>query len=122
MATPGTTLVFSFLLPAIIPANPPKSAIKASNKVGVVLASSSDCSSFNGVNKKYIVEVNKATPAAIPKLLNYLFSKVKSFVPTDKPIPKMGPIKGEINIAPITTAVLFTFNPIEAIKIEHINM
>ena len=37
----------------------------------------------------------------------------------DKPIPKIGPINGEISIAPITTAVELTFKPIEATKIEN---
>jgi len=32
------------------------------------------------------------------------------------PIPKIGPIKGDISMAPITTAVEFAFNPIEATK------
>ena len=40
----------------------------------------------------------------------------------DIPIPKIGPINGEINIAPITTAVESAFNPIEATKIEHIKI
>ena len=42
-----------------------------------------------------------------------------SLVAMDIPIPKMGPIRGEINIAPITTAVEFAFSPTEAIKMEH---
>ena len=90
--------------------------------MGAVLANSSDCSSLIGVIKKYMVEVAKATPVATPKLLADLLNKVKSLIPTDSPIPKMGPINGEINIAPIITAVLFTFKPIEAIKIEQIKI
>ena len=40
---------------------------------------------------------------------------------TDRPYPKanIGVITGEINIAPMTTALEFIFNPIEAIKIAH---
>ena len=45
-----------------------------------------------------------------------------SLIATDIPIPKIGPIKGEINIAPITTAVEFAFKPIEAMKIEQIKI
>ena len=37
-----------------------------------------------------------------------------SFIAIDIPIPKIGPIKGDISMAPITTAVEFAFNPIEA--------
>ena len=36
----------------------------------------------------------------------------------DIPIPSIGPISGEINIAPMTTAVELAFNPIEAMKME----
>ena len=36
----------------------------------------------------------------------------------DKPIPNIGPINGEISMAPTTTAVELTFKPIEAIIIE----
>jgi len=37
-------------------------------------------------------------------------------------MPLIGPNKGEINIAPITTAVLFIFNPTEQTKVEHIKI
>ena len=37
----------------------------------------------------------------------------------ENPAPTIGPIKGEISMAPITTAVEFTFNPTEAIIIAH---
>ncbi len=36
----------------------------------------------------------------------------------ENPRPSIGPIKGEINIAPITTGIEFAFKPTEAIKIE----
>lgn len=35
-------------------------------------------------------------------------------MPKANPAPIIGPIRGEINIAPIITAVEFTFSPIEA--------
>ncbi len=41
-----------------------------------------------------------------------------SLIPMENPIPRIGPIKGEISMAPITTAVELTFKPMEAIKIE----
>ena len=41
-----------------------------------------------------------------------------SLIPTPKPNPMIGPMSGEINIAPITTAVESTFNPMLAITME----
>ena len=35
-------------------------------------------------------------------------------MPMPNPIPMMGPINGEMSIAPIITAVAFTFNPNDA--------
>ena len=40
-----------------------------------------------------------------------------SLIPNPKPRPKIGPIKGEINIAPIITGIELTFRPTEAIII-----
>ena len=51
-----------------------------------------------------------------------LFRVSMSFVEIDKPKPKIGPRSGEINIAPITTAVESAFKPTDAIKIEHIRI
>ena len=45
MATPGITLLFSFLEPARIPASPPKKATNTSKRVGFVRVKSS----FDGV-------------------------------------------------------------------------
>ena len=42
-------------------------------------------------------------------------------MPTDKPSPMIGPIKGEMSMAPITTAVELTFKPNEAMKIAKIS-
>ena len=42
-------------------------------------------------------------------------------MPTDKPIPMIGPIKGEMSMAPIITAVELTFKPNEAMKIAKIS-
>ena len=51
--------------------------------------------------------------------LHYLNLNAKSNVPKANPAPTIGPIKGEINIAPIITAVELTFRPIDAIIIAH---
>ena len=45
-----------------------------------------------------------------------------SLTAMDIPIPKIGPIKGEISIAPMTTAVEFAFKPTEATKMEQIKI
>jgi hypothetical protein len=49
-------------------------------------------------------------------------SKARSLIPRPNPIPIIGPIKGDINIAPIITAVEFTFSPSEAIKMAKIRI
>ena len=46
---------------------------------------------------------------------------VKSLIPIPKPIPMIGPIKGDISIAPTITAGEFTFKPSDAKKIANIN-
>ena len=45
-----------------------------------------------------------------------------SFVAIENPKPNIGPKRGEINIAPITTGVELAFRPTDAIKIEQINI
>ena len=105
------TLLASFLRIAITPARPPKIATNASRNVGVILANSSASADFNGVIKKKIVEVTRLTPKAIKKFFKDSFKLPRSFVPIDKPTPRMGPTNGDISIAPITTAVELLFNP-----------
>ena len=43
-------------------------------------------------------------------------------MPKLRPTPIIGPIKGDINIAPITTAVEFTLSPMEAMTILNIRI
>ena len=45
-----------------------------------------------------------------------------SLIAIDIPRPSIGPINGEINMAPITTGIEFAFSPTEATKIEHIKI
>ena len=56
------------------------------------------------------------------KLIKDLFSVSISLIANDIPTPKIGPISGEINMAPITTAVELTFKPMEATKMAKINI
>ena len=50
------------------------------------------------------------------------FNVSKSFIAIDKPKPKIGPISGEISIAPITTGIELALRPIDATKIEQIKI
>ena len=43
-------------------------------------------------------------------------------MPRAKPDATIGPINGDINIAPMMTAVELTFSPIDAMKIAHTNI
>ena len=63
-------------------------------------------------------EVMILKPTITPKLIRDDFKVSMSLIPIEKPIPRIGPISGEISMAPITTAVELTFKPMEAIKIE----
>ena len=49
-------------------------------------------------------------------------NKFRSAVPIAKPIPMIGPISGEMSIAPIMTAVELTLSPKEATKIARISI
>ena len=49
-------------------------------------------------------------------------NKFRSAVPIANPIPMIGPISGEMSIAPITTAVELTLSPKEATKIARISI
>lgn len=118
MATPGITLDFSFLEPARIPARPPKNATRTSNKVGFVRANSSLEGAEMGETKKYTAETNRPIPTATPMFFTDRVSNLKSLIPRLSPNPIIGPMSGEINMAPITTAVESTFKPIDAMKME----
>ena len=58
----------------------------------------------------------------VARLIKDFRSVSISLMAIDSPIPRIGPINGEINMAPITTAVELAFKPIEATKIEQINI
>ena len=71
---------------------------------------------------KNIKEELKLSPTMTPKLIRELLKVSISFIPIESPIPKIGPIKGDISMAPITTAGELVFKPIEAIRIEKIRI
>ena len=51
--------------------------------------------------------------------LTAAFSRSTSLVPMARPVPMIGPISGEMSIAPMITAVEFTFKPTDAMMIEN---
>ena len=69
-----------------------------------------------------MVETNKLAMVAISKFFKDFFSNSKSKTPSAKPAPTIGPIKGEISMAPITTAVEFTLRPTDATRIAAIRI
>ena len=56
------------------------------------------------------------TTVATAKFFIEDFSRSRSLMPTASPMPMMGPISGETSMAPMITAVEFTFRPSEAMK------
>ena len=110
------------LVVATIPAKPPNVAISTSYIVGLVLASNSEYSVRIGVIVKYRKEVIKEAETAYPRFFNERLNSTKSYVAILKPTPVIGPINGEINIAPIITAVEFIFNPTLATNMAKIRI
>jgi len=105
-----------------MPAKPPKKAMITSKIVGVVRASNSYCSSLRGVIKKYKVEMGTEKNTGVAKFLIDFLSSTKSKRPIDKPMPSIGRISGEINRAPMITAVLLVFRPTDSIQMEQISI
>ena len=66
-----------------------------------------------------MAEDNTAMPAATPRLVSDLRTVAASLMPTPSPNPMMGPMSGEINMAPMTTAVESTFRPMLAMTMEN---
>ena len=85
-------------------------------------ASNSDCEPAIGARRKKMVAVVTLKAVVMRKLFKERFINSKSFSPTDNPTPIIGPINGEINMAPIITAVEFTFNPSDAMNMAKIRI
>jgi hypothetical protein len=66
---------------------------------------------------KYRHDVATLNSVAIIRLWNDLFISSKSCTPTARPMPIIGPISGEMSMAPMMTAVELTFSPNDAINI-----
>ena len=85
-------------------------------------ASNSDCEPAIGARRKKIVAVVTLKAVVIRKLFKERFISSKSFKPTESPTPMIGPINGEINMAPMITTVEFTFKPSDAMKMAKIRI
>ena len=122
IATPKMTeAIVPFFVRAMIKAKPPKKAINTSRISGLTRAKSSLDSSRSGKSAKKRKAVITLNNTMTPKFTNDRRSVAKSLIAKDTPTPKTGPIRGAINIAPITTAVELAFSPMEARKMEQIN-
>jgi len=114
IATPGNAMDGPDLEEEIIPAIPPNKATITSKSVGNVLASISAVGSPKGDIRKYNTDATRLNITAIKRFFDDLHSSWLSCMPNDNPIPKIGDISGEINIAPIITAVELVSSPIDA--------
>ena len=107
---------------AIISAKPPKKAINTSLISNDDLDNNSEDSSFIGIIAKNIYAVITLKKTITKKFIKEFLSVSTSFVAIENPNPKIGPKRGEINMAPITTGVELALRPTDAIKIEQINI
>ena len=80
--------------------------MRASNSVGFT--------SESGERIKNSVEAAKEMITITRRFLAADLRRSRSLVPRDKPMPMMGPMRGETSMAPMMTAVELTLSPTEA--------
>ena len=91
--------------------------------VGRVRASNSEgLAKLKGLRRKKRAEAKMLMPTITPKFFNEFFTKSVSSVPRPKPKPRMGPITGETNMAPMMTGMELTFKPTEAMMMAQARM
>ena len=61
-------------------------------------------------------------PTIMAKFLAAFLSSSISLVPNPRPKPTIGPITGEMSIAPMITGIELTFKPTEAMRIAQARM
>ena len=123
IATPEMTVPCSLRLFSTMPAAPPKKAISTSNIVGLVRASSSVGSArFSGDRRKKRQDAVRLIKTIVRRFLNDSFIRLMLFVPIDRPTPSIGPMTGEMSMAPIMTAVEFTFSPTDAMMMAKVRI
>ena len=71
---------------------------------------------------KYMVLAIMLMATIMAKFLSASFRSGRSFVPIPNPSPRIGPIRGEINIAPIMTGIELRFNPTDAMTMAQVRM
>src|SRR5690606_18642314 len=89
---------------------------------GAVRANSSEDSDCRGKSQKNRKAVMTLSTTMTPKFFTERLRVSISLMAKDSPIPSIGPINGDISIAPITTAVELALSPTEAIKIEQMRI
>ena len=83
--------------------------------VGLVRANSSEgLARLKGLSRKNKDEAMMLMTTITVKFFSESFKRRASSVPRPRPKPKMGPITGEINMAPMMTGMELTFKPNEA--------
>lgn len=91
--------------------------------VGFVLARSSvGFSSFSGDSAKYSVDANILMVTIVNRFNRDDLSSLKSLVPKDSPMPTIGPISGDISMAPMMTGMELTLSPTDAMMMANAKM
>ena len=120
IATPDITVPFSRRDISKMPANPPKSAMSTSYIVGLVLARSSvGLSRSRGEMRKYRQDAITLITIIITRFFSESLISAVSLVPRPRPSPKIGPMSGDMSMAPMITGMEFTLRPTDAIMMEN---
>ena len=123
IATPASTVPFSLREFSSMPATPPKVAMSTSYMVGLVRARSSVCwVSCRGEIMKYRVDARMEISTITPKFLRDSLMRAVSLVPRPRPKPRIGPIRGDMSIAPMMTGMELRFSPTDAMMIAQARM
>ena len=72
--------------------------------------------SYCGEMRKKMADAITEPNIAIPMFLSERRSRSKSSTPSASPIPMIGPMRGEMSMAPMITATLSVFSPSDATK------
>ena len=73
---------------------------------------------LSGVIRKYKVEATRLMATMMSRLRIESLMSDMSLVPRPRPTPKIGPIRGDMSMAPMMTGMELTFSPTEAMTIE----
>ncbi len=91
--------------------------------VGLVRANSSEgLARLRGLSRKNSDEARMLMTTITVKFFMAFFTNSLSSVARPRPKPKMGPITGDINMAPMMTGMELTFRPTEAMMMAQARM